>query len=120
MADSTLSLGMLTARAFWTTRRSIGLLTGSDPPALTAMVISLPIRANCFAIRSQRANIVCCLVSKMRPMAGNLARGPGWSKADPLFELETGAAEGRQEVVEPGEQVVPPLVPAFGAAVDDV
>ena len=42
--------------------------SGSGPPALTAMVISLPIRANGFAMRSQRANIVCFLVSKMRPM----------------------------------------------------
>ena len=47
---------------------SSGLATGSGPPALTAMVISLPMRANCFAIRSHRANIVCLRVSKMRPM----------------------------------------------------
>jgi hypothetical protein len=30
----------------------------------------LPIRAKAFAILSQRANIVCFLVSKMRPMGG--------------------------------------------------
>ena len=33
------------------------------------MVMSLPIRVNCFAMRFQRANITCFLVSNMRPMA---------------------------------------------------
>src|SRR6202158_5840041 len=59
---------MLTARAFWTTRRNSGLPARPGPPPCAAMVMSLPSRANCFAIRSQRANIVCFLVSKMRPM----------------------------------------------------
>src|SRR5262245_44081659 len=68
MAVSTLSLGMLTARAFWITRRNAGLLSGFGPAALTAIVISLPIRVKAFAIRSQRANIVDLRVSKMRPM----------------------------------------------------
>src|SRR5687767_15674906 len=64
---------MLTARAFCIARRSARLDSGSGPPALTAIVISLPMRANCFEMRSQRANIVCLRVSKMRPMAGALA-----------------------------------------------
>src|SRR4029079_2531195 len=72
MAASTLSFGMLTARAFCITRRRAGLLFGSEPPDLTAMVMSLLIFANCFAMRFQRANIVCFLTSKMRPMVAPL------------------------------------------------
>src|SRR5438477_10003995 len=68
MAASTLSLGMLRARAFWMTRRSEGLLCGFDTAALTAIVISLPMRANALDILSQRANIVAFRVSKMRPI----------------------------------------------------
>src|SRR5579863_8625692 len=69
MAASTLSLGMLMARAFWMVRRNVGLDAGSEPPDFTAMVMSLATRANCFAMRFQRANIVCLRTSKMRPMA---------------------------------------------------
>src|SRR5215831_6921040 len=68
MAASILSFGMLTARAFWMTRRNVGFDAGSEPPALTAMVMSLAMRANCFAMRFQRANIVCLRTSKMRPI----------------------------------------------------
>src|SRR5690606_27831787 len=68
MAASILSLGMFTLRAFWRTRRRAGLLSGSGPPALTAMVMSLPMRANCLAILSQRANMVALRTSKMRPI----------------------------------------------------
>ena len=68
IAASTLSLGMLTARAFWNARRSAGLCSGFGPPALTAIVISLPMRANALDILSQRANIVALRVSKMRPI----------------------------------------------------
>jgi hypothetical protein len=39
------------------------------------MVMSLPMRANCFAIRSHRANIVCLRVSKMRPMIDRSMEG---------------------------------------------
>src|SRR5579863_8636591 len=60
---------MLTARAFWMIRRSAGLEAGSGPPDLTAMVMSFAMRANCFAMRFHRANIVCLRTSKMRPMA---------------------------------------------------
>jgi hypothetical protein len=67
IAASILSFGMLSARAFWITRRSAGLLAGSVPALRTAIVMSLPIRANCFAIRFQRANITCFLTSKIRP-----------------------------------------------------
>src|SRR5580704_9340807 len=70
MAASILSFGMFTARAFWMVRRSVGLEAGSVPPDLTAIVMSLAMRANCFAMRFHRANIVCFLTSKMRPMAG--------------------------------------------------
>src|SRR5688572_16387763 len=68
MAASTLSLGMLMARAFCTWRRSAGLELTSPPPALTAMLMSLEMRANCLAMRSQRANIVCLRTSNMRPI----------------------------------------------------
>src|ERR1700739_4929679 len=60
---------MLTARALWIVRRRVGLDAGSEPPAFTAMVMSLAMRANCFAMRFQRANIVALRTSKMRPMA---------------------------------------------------
>src|ERR1044072_1434877 len=59
---------MLTARAFCITRRRWEFEVGSGPADLTAIVMSLPIRANCFAMRFQRANIACFLTSKMRPM----------------------------------------------------
>src|SRR5262245_10875118 len=52
------------------TRRRAGLLSGFGPAALTAIVISFPIRVKAFAIRSQRANIVDFRVSKMRPIEG--------------------------------------------------
>src|SRR5258708_10432164 len=73
MAASVLSLGMLTARAFWNTRRSVGFAAGSGPPACTAIAMSLATRVNCFAIRFQRANIACFLTSNMRPMAHMVA-----------------------------------------------
>src|SRR5579862_4741495 len=60
---------MFTARAFWITRRSVGLEAGSAPPDFTAMVMSFAMRANCFAMRFHRANIVALRTSKMRPMA---------------------------------------------------
>src|ERR1700749_663144 len=75
MAASTRSLGMLTLLAFSMQRRRAGLVAGSGPPALTAMAISFPIRENCFAIRSQRANIVDFLTSKMRPIIISLLGG---------------------------------------------
>src|SRR5262245_30435463 len=59
---------MFTARAFWIARRSAGLASGLVPPVRTAIAISLPMRWNCFAMRSQRANMVCLRTSKMRPM----------------------------------------------------
>src|SRR6185437_9197751 len=68
IAASILSFGMLTARAFWITRRSVGFEAGSEPPDFTDMVMSLAMRANCFAMRFQRANMVCLRTSKMRPM----------------------------------------------------
>jgi len=40
---------------------------GSGPADFTAMVMSFAMRANCFAMRFHRANIVCFLTSKMRP-----------------------------------------------------
>ena len=67
MAASILSFGMLTARAFWIMRRSVGFEAGSAPADFTAMVMSFAMRANCFAMRFHRANIVCFLTSKMRP-----------------------------------------------------
>src|SRR6187401_2859233 len=61
---------MLTARALWMARRSAGFASGSSLPFLTAIAISFETRVNCFARRSQRANIVTLRFSKMRPMAG--------------------------------------------------
>src|SRR5512139_2618073 len=80
IADSTLSFGMFTARAFWITRRKAGFEFGSVPPFLTAIVISLPMRLNCFAMRFHRANMACFLTSKIRPIGGarvTLARRAG-------------------------------------------
>src|SRR3954470_1795861 len=68
IAASTLSFGMLNARLFWIARRNAGFASGSLPPALTAMLMSFETRANCFAMRSQRANIVCLRTSNMRPI----------------------------------------------------
>src|SRR5262245_65009971 len=65
---------MLRWRAFWMMRRSDGLFSGVGPPALTAIVISLPMRANALDILSQRANIVALRVSKIRPMFDPLNR----------------------------------------------
>src|SRR5579871_702348 len=64
-------------------RRSVGLDAGSDPLALTAMLMSLAMRANCFAMRFQRANMACLRTSKMRPMRAPCehCRGPDASAA---------------------------------------
>jgi len=59
---------MFTARAFWMQRRNAGFEFGSGPPFFVAMVISLPMRANCLAMRFQRANMACLRTSKMRPI----------------------------------------------------
>src|SRR6185436_8273601 len=72
MAASTLSFGMLRFREFCTARRSAGFELTSPPPALTAMLMSFEIRANCFAMRSQRANIVCLRTSNMRPIGARI------------------------------------------------
>src|SRR6185436_12661077 len=72
IAASTLSFGMLTAREFCTARRSAGLELTSLPPALTAMLMSFATRANCFAMRSHRANIVCLRTSNMRPIGARI------------------------------------------------
>ena len=77
MAFSILSLGMFAARAFWITRRSVGLVSGLGPPAFTAMAMSFPIRVKAFAILSHRLNIVALRVSKMRPMANGLSHARG-------------------------------------------
>jgi hypothetical protein len=49
-------------------RRNAGFVAGSGPPAFTAITISFPIRVNCFAILSHRANIVAFLTSKILPI----------------------------------------------------
>src|SRR4030095_3731811 len=68
IAASTRSFGMFTLLAFAKQRRKAGLVLGSGPPALTAIEISFPIRLNCLAIRSQRANMVDFLTSNILPM----------------------------------------------------
>src|SRR5215471_13005777 len=68
MAASTLSFGMLAARAFWKIRLNAALECGSGPPDLTAILISFAILANCLDMRFQRANIACFLTSNMRPI----------------------------------------------------
>src|SRR5271170_5719446 len=73
MAASVLSFGILTARAFCSTRRKVGLAAGSGPPACTAMAMSLATRVNCLAMRFQRANIACFLTSNIRPMTHMVA-----------------------------------------------
>src|SRR5574342_946405 len=76
MAASTLSLGMLAARAFWMARRRAGLPSGLAPPDLTAMAMSLLMRVKAFAIRFHRANMVALRVSKMRPMGSSAPLAP--------------------------------------------
>src|SRR5689334_20219737 len=81
MAASTLYLGILKLWLFWIARRDAGLELGSEPPALTAMLMSLDTRANCFAMRSHRANIVCLPTSNMRPIGrGFYLAGAGMSR----------------------------------------
>src|SRR5688572_3535992 len=75
MAFSILSLGMLAARAFWITRRRVGLVSGLGPPDFTAMARSFPMRVKAFAILSHRLNIVAFRVSKIRPMGMVLPGG---------------------------------------------
>src|SRR5688572_1971959 len=82
MAASTLSFGMLTAREFCTARRSAGLELTSPPPDLTAMLMSLEMRANCLAMRSQRANIVCLRTSKIRPIGARILSNRDGDVAD--------------------------------------
>src|ERR1700721_151448 len=59
---------MLTARAFCSTRRCVGVAAGSGPPACTAIAMSFATRVNCLAMRFQRANMACFLTLNMRPM----------------------------------------------------
>src|SRR5215510_10363144 len=59
---------MFTLLAFWKQRRRAALVEGSGPPAFTAIAISFPIRENCLAIRSQRANMVDLRTSKILPI----------------------------------------------------
>src|SRR5262249_36329872 len=68
---------MLTARAFWITRRNAGLECGSVPPAFTATLISLLMRENALDMRSQRANMVCLRTSNMRPIGREFSHAPG-------------------------------------------
>src|ERR1044071_1833659 len=63
---------MLNARLFCIARRNAGFELGSLPPALTAMLMSFETRANCLAMRSQRANIVCLRTSNMRPIRARI------------------------------------------------
>ena len=89
MAASTLSLGMLAARAFCRVRRRAGLVSGLGPPAFTAMAMSLLMRVKAFAMRFQRANIVALRVSKMRPMSARL-----WHRPRPRASTAHGRAPG--------------------------
>src|SRR5690242_4636293 len=76
---------MLTARAFWITRRSAGFECGSEPPALTATLISLLMRANALDMRSQRANIVCLRTSKILPIGRGFSHAAAGKGDIPLF-----------------------------------
>src|ERR1700730_3149000 len=80
---------MLRDREFRITRRRVGFDAGSGPPDLTAMVMSLAIRANCFAIRFHRANIVCFLTSNMRPMGVNGALFFIWLKSPEVISADS-------------------------------
>src|ERR1700730_7012212 len=96
---------MLTARALWMVRRNTGLDAGSVPPAFTAMVMSLAIRANCFAMRFHRANIVCFLTSNMRPMGVNGARSRGSApigKGEPTGDVVGAHDEDRATATQAG------------------
>jgi hypothetical protein len=54
MARSTLSFGMFAALAFCMTARSRELLSGSEPPSLTAITMSFPIRVKVLAMADHR------------------------------------------------------------------
>src|SRR4051812_18559590 len=86
------SFGMLTARAFWITRRRVGFAAGSGPLALTDIVMSLAMRANCFAMRFHRANIVCLRTSNMRPMDTRKPERPAESAERRMVHGEQGRA----------------------------
>src|SRR3954466_142404 len=95
---------MLNARAFWITRRSDGFESGFVPPAFTAIAMSFEMRVNALAMRSQRANITCFRVSKMRPMRRLLTHGrerrlaerPGRSAERPQIGLVVAHEHDRQ------------------------
>ena len=55
---SMVSLGMETARPFWIARRSAGFVSGSSPPAFTAVVISRTTRVNALDTDLLRAMMV--------------------------------------------------------------
>ena len=81
MAASTRSFGIFTAFAFCITVRSLGLFSGLGPLCFTAMAISLPIRVNCFAMRSKRANMVCFRFSKILPISICKDTKPPWTSS---------------------------------------
>src|SRR4051812_12468620 len=82
IAASTRSFGMFTLLAFWKQRLNAALVPGSGPPAFTAMAISLPIRVNCLAILSQRANIEAFLTSKILPIIIELDASGRYQRPD--------------------------------------
>src|SRR5439155_19897111 len=119
---------MLSARAFWMMRRSAGLFSGLGPPAFTAIVISLPMRAKALDILSQRANIVALRVSKMRPMrlreplghepviagAEHLAHAPRAARSDHFVGAEAGAGDERH-----GSRIIAHRHDGWGSAGND-
>jgi YebC/PmpR family DNA-binding regulatory protein len=68
IALSTLSLGILTAFAFWITARKRELESGLGPPSLTAITISFPMRVNALDIADQRFIFLAFLNSKALPI----------------------------------------------------
>src|SRR5690606_22547099 len=68
MALSTFSLGILMLLAFWITARNLELASGSGPPSLTAITMSLPIRVKALAIADQRFILRAFLNSNALPI----------------------------------------------------
>jgi hypothetical protein len=68
MERSTVSFGILAARAFCMRTRSLGLAEGSGPDALTQMMISFEILVKVLDMFPQRLNMRAFLYSKALPI----------------------------------------------------
>ena len=68
MARSMLSFGMFSRLHVAMIERSVGFVSGSGPPAFTAIAICLPRRVNVFAMCPQRFNFAALRYSNALPI----------------------------------------------------